>query len=397
MKKAAVIGGGASGLMAALSASELYRTVVFEKNERTGRKLAQTGNGRCNLTNEAAGSGHYYGNDFVEGALMRFGPEDTLRYMEGIGLLARREYGGRYYSFSGQAGSVVDALRFALEKKGVELRTGTRVTGVEKKDERFTVRSEKGEETFDYVIVCCGSMAAEKLGGCSDGLDILRSLGHRVIKPVPALVPVMTDNTYTRMLKGVRVQGKATLMGEDGTPVRAALGDILFTDYGISGPAVMDVSRFCTGHKGLRIETDMFPDMDEADLEELLKKMTGLRETAGELFTGLLNNKLSVILAKYCGIEPGRKAAELSSKDALKLAHAAKNMSFDVKGTTGFPNAQTVRGGALTGQFDQNTLESLIVKGLFAAGEVLDVDGECGGFNLQWAWSSGYVAGRCGR
>ena len=115
MKKAAVIGGGASGLMAALSASELYRTVVFEKNERTGRKLAQTGNGRCNLTNEAAGPGHYYGNDFVEGALMRFGPEDTLRYMEGIGLLARREYGGRYYSFSGQAGSVVDALRFALE------------------------------------------------------------------------------------------------------------------------------------------------------------------------------------------------------------------------------------------------------------------------------------------
>lgn len=397
MKKVAVIGGGASGLMAALSASELYDTVVFEKNERVGRKLMQTGNGRCNLTNDDITDLHYFGNSFVNGAFSRFSKDDTLRFMMDLGLMAKREYGGRYYAYSGQAGSVVDALRFAATKKAIDIRTGVRVTGIAKNGDVFTVKTSDTEEAFDFVIVCCGGPAAEKLGGSYDGIDILRSFGHSINDPKPALVPLTTDNRYTRMLKGVRVQGKASLKSKSRGVIREAEGDILFTDYGLSGPAIMDVSRFVDIKEDLYVSLDLMPEISEEELISRLERMKDIRDSAGDLLLGLIHNKLSIVMAKYCGIEPSLPTDELTDKDIRKLARVVKGMSFSVKGTTGFANAQTSSGGACTDGFDSLTLESRIVKGLFAAGEVLDVDGECGGFNLQWAWSSGYVAGRCGK
>ena len=401
MNTVVIIGGGASGLMAALTAAEdkNNHVILLERQQRIGRKLLATGNGRCNLTNTGAATENYHGEDpaFARHALEKFTPADTLRFFHGLGLLTVTEYGGRVYPLSNSANSVLDVLRLALDRAGVEQRTACPARELRREKEGFTVVTDAGSLRADKLIVACGGAAGGKLGGVTDGYELLKALGHKRTGLYPALVPVHTAAEYPRALKGVRVQGALRLTG-GGAALAESRGEIQFTETGVSGPAVFDISRAAsTGGEGLRLHMDLLPQ-DEKEVFALLRKR---REEypeldAAELFTGMLHNRLGRMLVKYAGIPAGQPLGGLDDAALGRLAAAAKDFSLDVTGTGGLDSAQVTAGGIRTAGVNPETLESWFVPGLFLCGEVLDVDGDCGGYNLQWAWASGRLAGRLG-
>ncbi len=401
MKTVAVIGGGASGMAAALTAAEGpgCRVVLFERQQRLGRKLLATGNGRCNLTNTAASPICYHGEEasFVRPALERFGPQETLDWFRSLGLMTVEEYGGRVYPLSNSANSVLDVLRFALDRAGVEQRPACPVHELLRFGKGFRLVTEGGTFDADFVIVACGGCAGGKLGGVSDGYQLLRPLGHRRTRLFPALVQLVTSTNYTSALKGIRCRATVTLCA--GSAVLAgSQGEVQFTETGVSGPAVFDVSRAASvGGPGLDLHLCFF-DMSERELAgELARRQAFLPQLpATEIFTGMLHNRLGRMVVRYSGLSADRTLSALSEQQLAALARAALDFTLPVRGTEDFDHAQVTAGGVMTAHFDPETLESRIVPGLFACGELLDVDGDCGGYNLQWAWSSGRLAGRLG-
>ena len=402
METVIVIGGGASGILAALTAAEQTdtRVLLLERQQRIGRKLLATGNGRCNLTNTGASAAHYHGEDadFVRPALAAFGPEETLDYFHGLGLLTVTEYGGRVYPLSNSANSVLDVLRFALDRAGVEVRTACPVRALRREGKSFAVALDGETLRAERLILACGGAAGGKLGGVTDGYELLKLLGHRRTGLYPALTPLYTDPTYPRALKGVRVQAAVHLV-RGGEVLAESRGEVQFTETGVSGPAVFDISRAAsTGGAGLELHLELLPLASD----ELLASLRARRADypaleAAELFTGMLHNRLGRMLVKYCGLEAARPLGELSDRELRRAAAAARDFALPVRGAAGLDSAQVTAGGVRTADFDAKTLESRLVPGLFVCGEVLDVDGDCGGYNLQWAWSSGRVAGRLGR
>jgi len=394
MQVIAIIGGGASGMMAALTASENPENTVllFEKEERVGRKILSTGNGRCNISNTNAAEEHYYGDhpEFVCPALRAFGPEETLEYFRSLGLWTKPEADGRVYPNSNQAAGVLDMLRFSIERENIRLITECRVKKAEKKNGKFTLTTDKGTYQAEKLVVACGGSAAPKLGGCSFGYDILRSFGHRIVPLSPALVQLKTDITHIKGLKGIKADAEITLQLGD-KKIRK-YGEVLFTDYGVSGPAIFDLSRHLRGYENnAKLRLNFLP---ECSFEEILAMLSLPRRTTCEnLLTGVVSKRLGQSIVKYAGVALSREIPSLTLQEKKSIAKALTNFVIDVKETTGFANAQVTAGGADTGQFDPETMESRIVKGLYACGEVLDIDGDCGGYNLQWAWSSGRLAG----
>ena len=401
MNTVIVIGGGASGILAALTAAEKSnnRVLLLERQQRIGRKLLATGNGRCNLTNTGAAPENYHGEDpdFVRPALSAFGPEDALRYFHSLGLLTAEEYGGRVYPLSNSANSVLDVLRLALDRAGVEQRCAAPVKSLRREKRGFAVELEGETLQADAVILACGGAAGAKLGGVMDGYQLARSLGHKRTGLYPALVQLLTEPEYPRALKGVRVESALTLKRR-GFALAESRGELQFTDNGVSGPAVFDLSRAAaTGGEGLTLHVRLLP-LEEAEILSLLQeRQTGYPELpASEILTGMLHNRLGRMLVKYAGLNANTPLRELAEEDFVALARACVDFRLPVKGTEGFDHAQVTAGGLRTADFDPNTLESRLVPGLFACGELLDVDGDCGGYNLQWAWASGRLAGRLG-
>ncbi len=400
MRTVIVIGGGASGLMAALTAAReaQNRVLLLERQQRPGRKLLSTGNGRCNLTNTGASIKNYHGEDasFAQSALARFTPEDTLAFFASLGLLTEEEYGGRVYPLSNSANSVLDVLRFALDAAGAELHTSCRVERVRREKGGFAV--DCGNERFfaDALIVACGGAAGGKLGGVTDGYEILKSLGHSRTKLYPALTPILTAPEYPRALKGVRADAAVTL--RQGRRVLAeSAGEVQFTDTGVSGPAVFDVSRaaaVCGG--GAEIGLDFFRRRETGELLAMLRaRRDALPELeAGELLCGMLHNRLGRMCVKYAALSGGAPLRTLADEELARVLAVCRDFRLEVRGTAGFDAAQVTAGGISTAQFDPETLQSRLVGGLYACGEVLDIDGDCGGYNLQWAWASGALAGR---
>lgn len=386
-------------MAAALAASEKSgnNIILIERQQRVGRKLLSTGNGRCNLSNTESSASHYHGEDpaFTVPALQKYPPEETLAYFTSLGLLTRTEYGGRVYPLSNSANSVVDILRFALEGAGVELRTASPVLSVKKQQEGFAIETEEETVHADRVIVACGGCAGSKLGGVQDGYKILQSLGHTRTKLFPSLVQLtVTDPKYPRALKGVKADAKLTLTGDasaEGT------GEVLFTEKGVSGPAVFDLSRAVSVKPEGKIvlHLDFMREYSAQEvLDHLMNHVSKLPESlAGDIFVGTVHNRLGKMLVRYAGIDGNITAKELTDKQLLNLADAAKDFRLNIKGTEGFEQAQVTAGGIRTEEFDPETMESRLVPGLYACGEVLDIDGDCGGFNLQWAWCSGRIAG----
>ena len=402
METIIIIGAGASGMMAALTAAEIpgRRVVLLERQQRAGRKLLATGNGRCNLTNTGAALDNYHGEsrDFAAPALEAFPPRAVLGFFHSLGLMTVEEYGGRVYPLSDSANSVLDVLRFHLEAKGVELKAAEPAREILREKQGFTVVTDTERLHADKLIVACGGAAGAKLGGVSDGYELLRMLGHKRTALYPSLVQLVTAPEYPRALKGVRANCSLRLLAGESLLAESA-GEIQFIETGVSGPAVFDLSRAAaTGGKGLTLSSNFLKDYDSGALFDLLKQR---RETlpvlpAGDMLTGIVHNRLGKMLVKYAGLRANAPLRELDDRALGKLVSACKDFRLPVQGTEGFDKAQVTAGGVKTAGFNPETLESWFVPGLFACGEVLDIDGDCGGYNLQWAWASGRLAGRLG-
>ena len=393
-----IIGGGASGMMAALTAAENGRSVLLlERQSRVGRKLLATGNGRCNLTNYNTSPARYHGEDggFCTYALRAFDVGSTLQYFASLGLLTVNEDSGRVYPMSNMAGSVLDVLRYGLEHPRIEVRTGQAVSSVKKTSGGFTVRTETDTFHAEKLILAAGGCAGSKVGGVMDGYQLAKSLGHHRTPLYPSLVQLKTDPTYPRALKGVKAECGITVLRGSGT-VAENRGEVLFTEYGVSGPVIFDISRaVATGGEGLVCALDFFPDWDLREVLDWLRmrRQTMQAHEASTLLVGSCHTRLGQMLCKAAGFT-SQPAADLTDSDLERIARQAKHFALPITGTCGFDQAQVTAGGLCTDEFDPETMESRLVSGLYACGELLDVDGDCGGFNLQWAWASGRLAGR---
>lgn len=394
-----IIGGGAGGMMAALTAlkkAENHVTLV-ERQARVGRKLLSTGNGRCNLTNRQVSPAHYHGqrSDFCRFALEQFGTDSTLGFFENLGLTTVTESDGKVYPRSNMANSVLDVLRFAMAQHGEQLESvlGDPVAELKQSKGCFVATLESGRVIHaDKVILCAGGCAGSKVGGVMDGYKIAQSLGHHRTALYPALVQIKTDPTYPRSLKGVKTEADITLLRGKET-VAKNRGEILFTEYGVSGPAIFEISRYAAGER-LSVELDLWAEKDENGVFDWLKSRRHFVPDCGSALVGVLHNRLAQVVVKAAGLSPAEPFETLTASQLHTLAHTCKHFTLPVTGTCGFDQAQVTAGGLVTDEFDPGTMQSRLVPGFYACGEVLDIDGDCGGFNLQWAWSSGHLAGQ---
>lgn len=398
--KIAIIGAGASGMAAAVTAaaSGTDQVLLFERQARVGRKLAATGNGRCNLTNRRTEPGRYHGSgaDFVRPALEAFPPEKVLEFFQTLGLYTVTEPDGKVYPYSDQANSVVDVLRFALDRKNITLLTGTEIAGVKRLPRGFRLKSADGQSwDCDALIVGCGGAAGTKLGGGLSGYQLLRSLGHHCTKLSPSLVQLKSDPGVVQGLKGVRANAGLQLT-VNGALLAASWGEVQFTDYGISGPAVFEISRAAALAEGAVLQLDLLPGYSAADLLSALCIRISRFPTleAGDLLTGILHNRLGKMLVKACGIPLSAPITAIKWEQLNDVVQTCHAFRLPIVGNLGMEGAQVTAGGIVTQEFDPTSLQSRLVPGLYACGEVLDVDGDCGGFNLQWAWASGMLAGQ---
>lgn len=394
-----IIGGGASGMAAALAAAqwEQVQVLLFERHARLGRKLQATGNGRCNLTNLHAYTDRYHGTDagFVEPVLRRFPAEETIEWFEKLGLYTISEDSGRVYPYSDQANSVVDVLRFGLQRDNIQLLLGFEVSRIRKMNNGFSVEG-NGETYFcDKLIIACGGLAGSKLGGSMSGYQLLRSMGHHVTKLRPALVQIRSSWRGCAALKGVRANCHARIYEANNLRSQST-GELQFTEFGLSGPVIFEVSRdVCQSKDNWFCRLDFLPDMSREQLLSLLKARRNSQLSTEELFTGILHNRLGRVVTQAAGIRNGLRISDLRDDELELAADTAKGLDVELTETLGMDHAQVTAGGILTEEFDSATMESRFVSGLYACGEVLDIDGDCGGYNLQWAWSSGRLAGTC--
>lgn len=392
-----IIGAGASGMAAALAAAENPHTqvVLLERQSRVGRKLQATGNGRCNLTNRGSSVSNLHGEnvEFARFAMEQFPPQAVLDWFSALGLLTVTEDSGRVYPYSDQANSVVDVLRFALEKPNIRLVTGAEVRAVAKTEAGFSVTLDAETLRCDRLIVACGGLAGTKLGGSMSGYQLLASLGHRRTDLRPALVQVKSSWRGCVALKGVRANCRAEIC-RDGVAIAASVGELQFTEYGLSGPVIFEISRdVCRGGGAWSCRLDFLPQLDENALFALLVQKRNGDLPTDELLTGILHNRLGRILVKSADIPFGCPIRDLSDEELRGLCRTVKAFDIDLTEPMGMDAAQVTAGGIRTAEFDPRTMESRIVPDLYACGEMLDIDGDCGGHNLQWAWASGRLAG----
>ena len=390
-----IIGGGASGMAAALEASKNpnAQVVLFERQARLGKKLLATGNGRCNLTNTNANPDSYHGEaaEFAAYALAQMPPAATLDWFSQMGLLTVTESTGRVYPYSDQANSVVDVLRFALEKPNIRLCLGAEVSKISGIDGGFSVTTQEETVFCNKVISACGGLAGTKLGGSMAGYKLLAKFGHRSTKLRPTLVQLKTGWSGIASLKGVRANCHVQILN-DGQLHSQSTGEIQFTDYGLSGPVIFECSRdACYGGGEWVAKLDFLPQWKK---EQLLAALIARPEfSTDELLTGILHNRLGRVLCKAAGIGQC-KVKDLSADELAAVCKTVKAFEVSLTEPMGMDSAQVTAGGVFTQDFDPTTMESRLVPGLYACGEVLDIDGDCGGYNLQWAWSSGVLAGR---
>lgn len=393
-----VIGAGASGIIASAEASRRCRKVLLlEKADSPGRKILASGNGRCNLMN--SGKLRYYGDpEFAGHVLAHCTRDDLISFFRHYGLMLSEESDGRIYPLTFQSASVISSLKKAMELTGVHIQAGCAVSSVQRKNGRFIVQTEKGQTAeSDKLIISCGGAAQPKLGGCCDGYRILKNMGHGMIPIKPSLVPLNTDSKSISGLSGIRFRCRVHLVRNHQT-IHTENGEVLFTDYGISGICIMQCGRFADGNNSW-IELDLLSNAF-SDREQVIRELTERRERFADsspvwLLNGILPDKLSYAVLKQSGVPlKGEKAGDTDDQMLLRIADTARGYRIEIKGTRGFDQAQVTSGGIDCSEFNPETMESRIVPGLYAAGEVLNIDGDCGGFNLMFAFASGMLAGR---
>lgn len=395
-----VAGGGASGLFAAvLCVKENLKVIVLEQKERIGKKILATGNGKCNFTNRNLRKGCYRGEnqDFPEIALSTFGPEEAISYWEGLGIYPK-DKNGYLYPYSEQAISVLDVLRMELEREKVPVACQEKVLNIEKKEKGFCVKTDKNTYSAKYVIVATGGKASPKLGSDGSGYKLARELGHSIIKPVPALIGLRCKEDYYKSVSGVRTEAEvAVYIDEKKRCVAKDKGELQLTNYGISGIPVFQISRFAAKaleeRKKVWVRIDYMPSICSKELNNLLKiRFQDKQKTAEEALVGLFNKKLIQMFLKQSRIKSNMVACKITEQQIVQLTSMIKEMFTEVLDTNGFEQAQVTAGGVSTWEIASDTMESILVSGLYFTGEIMDVDGICGGYNLQWCWSSAFLA-----
>lgn len=403
-----IIGGGAAGLMAAITAAEYgAEMTILEHMPRVGKKILSTGNGKCNMTNL-----HMTADCYRSGTpgvpiqvIGQFSVEETLKFFRRLGILTT-DRNGYVYPASGQAQTVLDALREKADSLGICTICDAKADTIEKqKHGGFLVRS--GNETYkgDFVILAAGSMAAKTTGSDGSGYELAKMLGHKVKKPLPALVQLKCRGDFFKAIAGVRCDVRVGIYtagkyGDRSTLLAEDFGELQLTDYGISGIPVFQVSRYAAEaldqKKPVIAVIDFMPEMSEEELFTVLKEQRTylFDRKAGDFLNGLFNKKLAGFFLKMAKLKPEMNVGAISNQKLGELADVIKDMPFEVIGTNSYDKAQICMGGVVLNEIDTNTMESKLVPGLYFAGEILDVDGICGGYNLQWAWSSGHLAGR---
>ena len=399
--KIAVIGGGASGLTAAIAAAKNDAEVtIYEKMNRVGKKILATGNGRCNYTNMNLSKECYHSKNLTltEDVMKFFDLEKTLIFFNELGILPFVDESGKVYPNSLQASSVLDVLRYEIKRLKVEEMTDFNVTALRKGKDKFSII---GNDTItaDRVILATGGKASPQFGSDGKGYEIAKSLGHEIIEPFPALVQLKLKGKYFKRIAGIKFDGIVKAYAGDKL-IREEEGEILFTDYGISGPPILQISRKVIEELNKKSKTyltiDMFPNHSNLKLYDILQDRFRRIDykTIEEAMIGLINKKLIPVVLYEAGFDELNKlCGKLNKKEIYKIIDILKGWKFEVTGHNSWQQAQSTAGGIILSEVNPKTLESLKVKGLYFAGEILDVDGDCGGFNLQWAWSSGYTAG----
>lgn len=410
-----IVGAGASGLMAGICAARRGKKVlIIDRMAKAGKKIYATGNGKCNYTNAQYDYDSYRGEnvDIVSEVLAKFSYENTIDFFEELGILAKNK-DGYIYPYSEQASSVVEVMLMELDNLGVKILLEENVQKIiknsnmkmnkkivineskyskdidDKKNEEnvgYTVVTDKNKHICSKVILATGGMASPKLGSNGSGYALAESLGHSIVKPNKALVQLKTKGKEYKSLSGVRIQGKVTMYIE-GEEIRTNYGEFVFTDYGISGIPIMQLSRYAavglSNNKKARIELDFYPDIDDKELLVLLRnrQKNCYYKDNYELLIGMINNKLAAYIDRKSN---GRLEA---------MIRYMKKLPMEIVDTNSWDNAQVTAGGVSTKEIDYHTMESKVSKGLYITGELMDIDGTCGGYNLQWAWSTGYIAG----
>lgn len=383
-----IIGGGPSGLMAALWASEGGRVTLLERNDRPGKKLLVTGNGKCNMTNTDQDLRHYHGGDplFAEVVLQRFTSWQTIRFFTELGVFTKNR-NGWIYPYCEQAQAVLKILEDEARRRKVRIKTRECVTGIDRTGSGFTVRTESWQYPADRVILCGGGPASAVQGSSTDSMELAARLGHRIIPPLPALVPLRGNgDTYSRWA-GVRMDGVVALY-IDGREIRREAGEIQFTEYGVSGIPVFQVSidavRAIHENRRVLLALDLMPEFTPDELTEFLAARADNRRvrTDQDLFVGLLPDKMI------------RMITDKNHREPKEYAGLLKNYPVPVRSAHSMERAQVCSGGIALPDVDPTTMESRLIPGLYFAGEILDICGDCGGYNLQWAWSTGALAGQ---
>ena len=398
----AVIGGGASGLVAAVSAARNgAKTIIIEHMDRVGKKILVTGNGKCNYTNAVQGDSCYRGENpaFVVPVFKQFGVADTVAFFEELGIYPKIK-NGYYYPASEQAASVLDVLRMEAAYLGIEEEVSCSLSRLTAKGDGFLLKTDHGEIYAASVVFATGLLASPKTGSDGSAFPLIKKLGHHMVPIVPALVQLQGKQSFFKALAGIRAENEIHLY-IDNKEIASERGELQLTDFGISGIPVFQLSRYATRalqqRKKVFALLDFMPDLGKEELLQLLQKRFGRfahGKTAGEAVIGLMNKKLSGVLLKEAQISLQKPAETVSDAELKRLCAVIKGLRVDIIGSKTFEQAQVCAGGIATDELENQTLMSKIVPGIYFAGEVIDIDGTCGGYNLQWAWSSGHVAGK---
>lgn len=402
-KNVAIIGAGASGLIAAIVASrEGAAVTVYEKNSKIGRKLLATGNGRCNITNRDLTLTHFHGKNplFAIPALKQFDYHKCYNFFNELGIELIEKEKGRLYPMSLQASSVVDMLIYEAKRVGVKFKINTDITDIEKINNGFLLKTAKHNDLYLKLLIATGSPAMPSLGSCDSGYDFAKSFGHTIVQPLPSLVQLISSAPYLKKVSGVKFNGHVKVLINKQNQC-STYGDILFTNYGVSGSAILDVSRpistALANKNSVEVILDLMPLFSKEKLITLLQKRVKFanNKTIALYLEGLINKKLTTVIIEEANLPANiNQANQLGRKDLTKIAYTIKNIKLKIIDTKGFKSCEVTAGGIDTTEIDQNTMQSKLQNGLFFSGEVLDIDGDCGGYNLQWAWASGYVAGK---
>ncbi len=399
-KKVIIIGGGASGITAAISAARMgVEVLLIDHMDRIGKKILSTGNGKCNYTNRTQGVRFYRGEDpaFVLPVFRQFGFEETIRFFHELGIFPK-ERDGYFYPASGQASSVLDVLMMELRRLDVDVRTGCEILSVRKKTHTFEIQTRQGTFSSDSCIFACGGMAFPKSGSDGSAFPHIEAFGHTFTSLVPALVQMKAKQSFFKSIAGIRADSLVQLYIND-QMVCQDRGELQLTKEGISGIPAFQVSRYAAkalaNKQTAAVRLDFMPDLSVRELKRELEERfyRGDGKTAQEALIGMISKNLIPVFLKQSGILLQHPADQVSKKSLAALTGTLKQTAADIVDVEGFERAQACAGGVHTSELDAHTLESRLICGLYFAGEVIDIDGMCGGYNLQWAWSSGYVAG----